>query len=255
MAARSVSHHPQLRAGFSDGLYRFWRNSRDTLRLRHFPSHHLKAVDEEGIGQPTPAHVAAQSGDEGGLRVLLELGAARACRPATTKAQALPLQYRTYRPDLPTRPTGRPVLQRDVSAPSQSDPVCWGTSARPDPKRGMLRPVAQDQQRPKRVPYLCKRSADTHCTCTRIHTGKEPLQIPQMPCVGKRKAPKQWPGRPVGHGVCVQLSTIPDAGDGLFVTESRVEDGDFVTGYDGWVITGIEARGYKPSQCTHASPA
>jgi hypothetical protein len=66
-------------------------------------------VDEEGIGQPTPAHVAAQSvaaqsGDEGGLRVPLELGAARAFRPATTKPQASALQYgtsdRTYQSDL-----------------------------------------------------------------------------------------------------------------------------------------------------------
>jgi hypothetical protein len=70
----------------------------------------------------------------------------------------------------------------------------------------------------------------------------------------KRK-PKGWPGRAVGHGVCVAVSELPDAGRGLFVTETEVDAGDIITGYDGTVLTAAEARRYKPSQCTHASPA
>jgi hypothetical protein len=99
-------------------------------------------VDEEGIGQPTPAHVAAQSvaaqsGDEGGLRVPLELGAARAFRPATTKPQASALQYgtsdRTYQSDLViyiTLKTDYGFTSPDLDLRTCAErSVCWRTSA------------------------------------------------------------------------------------------------------------------------------
>ena len=101
---------------------------------------------------------------------------------------------------------------------------------------------------------ICKTSGDAACTCG---FGTSPLL---MNTILPSKKPKWWRGqayhgRVVGRGVEVTDSTLPGAGLGAFVAETSVANGEYVTGYDGWEVSREETRRYKPSQCTHASPA
>jgi hypothetical protein len=85
-----------------------------------------------------------------------------------------------------------------------------------------------------------------------------PLRVAQsIKVLSKKAVPAVGAAPTVGEGVCVAVSELParGAGRGLFVTETEVDAGDIITGYDGTVLTAAEARRYKPSQCTHASPA
>jgi hypothetical protein len=153
--------------------------------LRHF--HHLRAVG--GIGQPTPAHVAAQGGDEGGLRMPLELGAGRDCRPATTKPQSA-LQYRTFRFDLPTRPDPtRPTdkkalngLQGTISEPARSDPCASALLPRPVPKLGLLQSKRQcELQLPPQTRWHRARRGGTESA-----SGRPRSQAPAWGCSSRR---------------------------------------------------------------------
>ena len=86
--------------------------------------------------------------------------------------------------------------------------------------------------------------------------GRVPLRVAQsIKVLSKKAVPAVGAAPTVGEGVCVAVSELPDAGRGLFVTETEVDAGDIITGYDGTKLTAAEARRYKPSQCTHASPA
>jgi hypothetical protein len=114
---------------------------------------------------------------------------------------------------------------------------------------GMLRP----HKRVRRVPYACINSGGTTCTCAFYRHGTAPLTraITEMQST-KRPG---WPGRFVGRGVDVTESQLPDAGRGAFVASTPVKNGDLITAYHGWKLSTHELGRYKPSQCTHASPA
>ena len=116
--------------------------------------------------------------------------------------------------------------------------------------------MPRPHKRARRVLYACINSGGTTCTCAFYHRGTAPLtrEIIEMHSTGSKKR-QGWPGRFVGRGVDVIESQLPDAGRGAFVASTPVKNGDLITVYQGWLVSAHELHRYKPSQCTHASPA